>query len=85
MSTIDAIVVALWAQSGIEWPRLSFREIAEAVSGILGRSIGQSAIRGCIYRYSELFERVEGIGTRPKWRLAKNLRNASVGRRHSAK
>lgn len=58
VSMLDAIVQSLWRTSArAQWPRLTFAEITQRVSAIVGYEVKAPAVRGYVYRRPELFER----------------------------
>lgn len=76
VSVLDAIVQSLWRTSPrTQWPQLTFSEITQRTSVIVGYEVKAPAIRGYMYKRPELFERQLG-STRTQWSLSEVVRTA---------
>lgn len=74
VSVLDAIVQAMWpASPRVEWPSLTFGEIRQRASTIVGYEVKAPAVRGYVYRRPELFERLE-VDSQIRWRLSDSVR-----------
>jgi hypothetical protein len=72
---VDAVASVLW-QSGEPKQRttLSFPEITDLVSNLLGYKVPQPSIRCIIYIHPELFEKATNDSIyHPRWRITKAL------------
>ena len=77
VSLLDAIVQSMWRSgSRSDWPSLTFGEITERASAILGYPVKSPAVRGYVYRRLELFERVDG-SSQVRWRLSDKARDGN--------
>ena len=77
---IDAIVTVLWkTDKKNTWPELSFPEIAELVSSLMGYPVSQPSIRRMTYSNCELFEKnTDDSPLHPRWRLSKAVKKNLV-------
>jgi hypothetical protein len=74
VSVLDAIVQAMWpASPPVERPSLTFGEITQRASTIVGYEVKAPAIRGYAYRRPDLFDRLE-VDSQIRWRLSDSVR-----------
>jgi hypothetical protein len=75
ISFLDGLVNALWSTNPkTSWPCLTFGELTEKASSILGYEVKPPAVRGYVYRRPDLFERADDSKS-VRWRLTRNARN----------
>jgi hypothetical protein len=77
VSVLDAIVQAMWPSGPrSDWPNLTFGELTQRASTIVGYEVKAPAVRGYVYRRPDLFERLE-VGSQVRWRLSSKVRTTA--------
>jgi hypothetical protein len=76
VSLLDGIVQALW-RSGprTTWPSLSFGELTERASVIVGYEVKGPTVRSYVYRRPDLFERADDTPA-VRWRLTREAKGS---------